>query len=87
MAGDCDFIHGLFGFKDSLSEGQSKTKADSSDSDVQIELDIDIIDDEDEEAIIEKRRKEREELMKVSCIILPKSWAVHATRLPIERKN
>lgn len=51
-------------YKDSLSEGQIKTKAESSDSDVQIELDIDI-DDEDEEAIIEKRRKQREELLKV----------------------
>lgn len=51
-------------YKDSLSEGQIKTKAESSDSDVQIELDINI-EDEDEEAIIEKRRKQREELLKV----------------------
>lgn len=50
-------------YKDSLSEGQIKTKAESSDSDVQIELDINI-EDEDEEAIIEKRRKQREELLK-----------------------
>ncbi|XP_066250833.1 uncharacterized protein Prp4k [Euwallacea similis] len=50
-------------FKDSLSEGQIKSKDDSSDSDVQIELDISI-DDEDEDSIIEKRRKEREELLK-----------------------
>lgn len=51
-------------YKDSLSEGQIKTKAESSDSDVQIELDINM-EDEDEEAIIEKRRKQREELLKV----------------------
>lgn len=49
-------------YKDSLSEGQP-TRASSSDSD---ELDIDINDDEeDEQKIIEKRRKQREELLKV----------------------
>lgn len=49
-------------FKDSLSEGQKK--AASSDSDVEVEIDINE-DDEDEEAIIERRRKQREELLKV----------------------
>lgn len=49
-------------YKDSLSEGLKKADS-SSDSDV--ELDIDIKEDEeDEQAIIEKRRKQREELMK-----------------------
>lgn len=49
-------------YKDSLSEGQPP-HASSSDSD---ELDIDINDEEeDEQKIIEKRRKQREELLKV----------------------
>lgn len=49
-------------YKDSLSEGQP-LHASSSDSD---ELDIDINDEEeDEQKIIEKRRKQREELLKV----------------------
>ena len=48
-------------YKDSLSEGLPM-QASSSDSD---ELDIDIDDEEDEQKIIEKRRKEREELVKV----------------------
>ncbi|CAH1112800.1 unnamed protein product, partial [Psylliodes chrysocephalus] len=46
-------------FKDSLSEGQKRQE--SSDSDVEIDIDLN---DEDEEAIIEKRRKQREELLK-----------------------
>lgn len=52
-------------FKDSLSEGLKKVKnTSSSESDIN---DIDINEDEeDEEKIIEKRRKQREELMKVS---------------------
>ncbi|XP_052862498.1 serine/threonine-protein kinase PRP4 homolog [Anopheles cruzii] len=48
-------------FKDSLSEGLKQHKESSSDSDIG---DIDIDDDEDEEKIIEKRRKEREALLK-----------------------
>lgn len=52
-------------FKDSLSEGQKK--AASSDSDVEVEIDINE-DDEDEEAIIERRRKQREELLKVKFL-------------------
>ncbi|XP_060535182.1 uncharacterized protein LOC132707368 [Cylas formicarius] len=50
-------------FKDSFSEGQQKTKEETSDSDVQVEIEFNE-DDEDEEAIIEKRRKQREELLK-----------------------
>lgn len=49
-------------YKDSLSEG---LKFDRSESSSEEELkDIDIEEDEDEEAIIEKRRKQREELLK-----------------------
>ncbi|XP_065081156.1 serine/threonine-protein kinase PRP4 homolog isoform X2 [Ochlerotatus camptorhynchus] len=48
-------------FKDSLSEGLKLQKESSSDSELE---DIDIDDEEDEEKIIEKRRKQREELLK-----------------------
>ncbi|XP_050073697.1 serine/threonine-protein kinase PRP4 homolog isoform X2 [Anopheles maculipalpis] len=48
-------------FKDSLSEGLKQQKESSSDSEI---ADIDIDDEEDEEKIIEKRRKEREALLK-----------------------
>uniref|UniRef100_A0A2M4A674 Serine/threonine-protein kinase PRP4 homolog n=1 Tax=Anopheles triannulatus TaxID=58253 RepID=A0A2M4A674_9DIPT len=48
-------------FKDSLSEGLKQHKESSSDSEI---ADIDIDDEEDEEKIIEKRRKEREALLK-----------------------
>ncbi|XP_018570557.1 serine/threonine-protein kinase prp4 [Anoplophora glabripennis] len=49
-------------YKDSLSEGQQKAKQSSDSSEVD---DIDLNEDEeDEEAIIEKRRKQREELLK-----------------------
>lgn len=51
-------------YQDSLSEGLKQVMS-GSDSD--IELDIDINDDEeDEQLIIERRRKQREELLKVS---------------------
>ncbi|CAG9861857.1 unnamed protein product [Phyllotreta striolata] len=46
-------------FKDSLSEGQKRQ--DSSESDVEMDIDWN---EEDEEVIIEKRRKQREELLK-----------------------
>ncbi|XP_058808178.1 serine/threonine-protein kinase PRP4 homolog isoform X2 [Phymastichus coffea] len=49
-------------FKDSLSEGLKIERSDSS-SEEDIK-DIDIEEDEDEEAIIERRRKQREELLK-----------------------
>uniref|UniRef100_A0A182QUI4 Serine/threonine-protein kinase PRP4 homolog n=1 Tax=Anopheles farauti TaxID=69004 RepID=A0A182QUI4_9DIPT len=48
-------------FKDSLSEGLKQQKESSSESEI---ADIDIDDEEDEEKIIEKRRKEREALLK-----------------------
>uniref|UniRef100_A0A182KCM7 Serine/threonine-protein kinase PRP4 homolog n=1 Tax=Anopheles christyi TaxID=43041 RepID=A0A182KCM7_9DIPT len=48
-------------FKDSLSEGLKQLKESSSESEI---ADIDIDDEEDEEKIIEKRRKEREALLK-----------------------
>ncbi|XP_053662077.1 serine/threonine-protein kinase PRP4 homolog [Anopheles marshallii] len=48
-------------FKDSLSEGLKQQKESSSESEMG---DIDIDDEEDEEKIIEKRRKEREALLK-----------------------
>ncbi|XP_032458183.1 serine/threonine-protein kinase PRP4 homolog isoform X1 [Nasonia vitripennis] len=48
-------------FKDSLSEG---LKIDNLESSSESEIDIDIKEDEDEEAIIERRRKQREELLK-----------------------
>ncbi|CAG9830518.1 unnamed protein product [Diabrotica balteata] len=48
-------------YKDSLSEGQKRQEStDSSD----VEVDIDLKEDEDEETIIERRRKQREELLK-----------------------
>jgi serine/threonine-protein kinase PRP4 len=51
-------------FKDSLSEG---LKAEKSSSDEGEEIgDINIEEDEDEEQIIQKRRKQREELLKVN---------------------
>lgn len=50
-------------FKDSLSEGLGKV---SSDSD--IDVNIDIQEEEDEEQIIERRRKQREELLKVRLL-------------------
>jgi serine/threonine-protein kinase PRP4 len=51
-------------FKDSLSEG---LKAEKSSSDEEQEIgDINIEEDEDEEQIIQKRRKQREELLKVN---------------------
>ncbi|KAJ8926601.1 hypothetical protein NQ314_021010 [Rhamnusium bicolor] len=50
-------------YKDSLSEGQQKAKQSSDSSDVEVDLDLNE-DEEDEEAIIEKRRKQREELLK-----------------------
>ncbi|KAJ8668712.1 hypothetical protein QAD02_010375 [Eretmocerus hayati] len=49
-------------FKDSLSEGLKVERSESS-SEEEIK-DIDIEEDEDEEAIIERRRKQREELLK-----------------------
>lgn len=45
-----------------MSEGLKQQKESSSDSELG---DIDIDDEEDEEKIIEKRRKQREELLKV----------------------
>uniref|UniRef100_A0A182WMI6 Protein kinase domain-containing protein n=1 Tax=Anopheles minimus TaxID=112268 RepID=A0A182WMI6_9DIPT len=48
-------------FKDSLSEGLKQQRESSSESEI---ADIDIDDEEDEEKIIEKRRKEREALLK-----------------------
>ncbi|XP_019873833.2 uncharacterized protein LOC109601966 [Aethina tumida] len=48
-------------FKDSLSEGMKNKVESESDGDMDIDLNED---EEDEEAIIEKRRKEREELLK-----------------------
>lgn len=56
-------------YRGSLSEGQKAPVKDSS-SDEEINLDIDINDDDDEEKIIEMRRKQREELLKVYCKIL-----------------
>nr|CAD7439012.1 unnamed protein product [Timema bartmani] len=56
-------------FKDSLSEGLHRDKMSSSDDEV---VDINIDEDEDEEQIIEKRRKQREELLK-SQIVEPES--------------
>uniref|UniRef100_A0A182SFS1 Serine/threonine-protein kinase PRP4 homolog n=1 Tax=Anopheles maculatus TaxID=74869 RepID=A0A182SFS1_9DIPT len=53
-------------FKDSLSEGLKQQKESSSDSEIG---DIDIDDEEDEEKIIEKRRKEREALLKVKDVL------------------
>lgn len=50
-------------YKDSLSEGQKRQQSSDS-SDVEVDIDINE-DDEDEEAIIEKRRKQREDLLKV----------------------
>lgn len=49
-------------FKDSLSEGLKIEQSSSSDEEIG---DIKIDEDEDEEEIIEKRRKQREELLKV----------------------
>lgn len=57
---DCDQYRG------SLSEGQTKRdKENSSDNDTDINLDINLDDEDDEEKIIEMRRKQREELLKV----------------------
>lgn len=50
-------------FKDSLSEGLKAAKDSSSDSEVP-DLDIDLDNEEDEETIIERRRKQRVELLK-----------------------
>ncbi|KAK9880708.1 hypothetical protein WA026_013034 [Henosepilachna vigintioctopunctata] len=48
-------------FKDSLSEGMKNNQSESSDSDVELDFNEE---EEDEEQVIEKRRKEREELLK-----------------------
>lgn len=50
-------------FKDSLSEGM-KNRASSDSSDVDVDIDLNE-DEDDEQVIIEKRRKQREELLKV----------------------
>lgn len=52
-------------YRGSLSEGQRAQQKDSS-SDEDVNLDISIDDEDDEEKIIEMRRKQREELLKVS---------------------
>lgn len=48
-------------FKDSLSEGMKNKQSESSDSEINVDFNED---EEDEEQIIEKRRKQREELLK-----------------------
>ncbi|KAG5871676.1 hypothetical protein JTB14_007359 [Gonioctena quinquepunctata] len=75
-------------FKDSLSEGQNLKGSSSSDSDVAVQLDLNE-DEEDEEAIIEKRRKQREELLKRLGANKPKTnppQAVLPTQENLEEK-
>lgn len=58
-------------FKDSLSEGMKHGVS----SESEVDLDIDLVDDEeDEQKIIERRRKQREELLKVKRILLDISY-------------
>lgn len=59
-------------FQDSLSEGLKQPKESSSENEMN---DIDIQDEEDEETIIEKRRKQREELLKVNSIYSEKVFS------------
>ncbi|KAL3275380.1 hypothetical protein HHI36_020146 [Cryptolaemus montrouzieri] len=85
-------------FKDSLSEGM-KNKQSESDSDVDVDYNEE---EEDEEQIIEKRRKQREELLKrlgsnsqpnedsntmTSAPSSPKSESVQNSNLPTEDKT
>ncbi|GJQ79602.1 hypothetical protein Trydic_g16444 [Trypoxylus dichotomus] len=71
-------------YKDSLSEGQP-VHASSSDSD---ELDIDINDEEeDEQKIIERRRKQREELLKRLGVVSEDSNTASLLTPPAESKS
>uniref|UniRef100_A0A182RZT1 Serine/threonine-protein kinase PRP4 homolog n=1 Tax=Anopheles funestus TaxID=62324 RepID=A0A182RZT1_ANOFN len=71
-------------FKDSLSEGLKQQKESSSESEI---ADIDIDDEEDEEKIIEKRRKEREALLKKLGVVNEDSNTMMETVEPPELRQ
>ncbi|XP_053672381.1 serine/threonine-protein kinase PRP4 homolog [Anopheles nili] len=70
-------------FKDSLSEGLKQQKESSSESEMG---DIDIDDEEDEEKIIEKRRKEREALLKKLGVVNEDSQTMMEVQPPEARQ-